>query len=399
VEPSPERRIAELGAVLLKRLDELSEAMAGRISAAVDGYGDDGLVPIEDLRDTCRLQLDVILRSIASPRAVTVSWAEQNGRQRAKQGVPLPFVMDSYRAAGRYVWETLVAEARTTGLLDGDGLVRAASIVWLILDRFTNAMGVGYRDELTARIVAQEHERSALVEALLEGRITDTHTVWETAELLRISRRGPYAVVAAEVPEVGRHALPGVEEQLRGHDIASAWRLLPDLHLGIVVLPRAEQLQQLVSVLIRDARHRVGVSPMFAGLDGTAEALRLAKIALAGTTSSTALVTVFDDAPMAVAAASAPEVMSRIAQTILGSLNQLPDAERALLLETFEAWRDAGGSSEAAARRLFCHPNTVRHRLRRLAEATGRTLSAPQDVAELCLAVEATRQQPPESAS
>jgi DNA-binding PucR family transcriptional regulator len=197
------------------------------------------------------------------------------------------------------------------------------------------------------------------------------------------------------VPEVGRHALPGVEDQLRAQGIASAWRLLPDLHLGIVVLPRAEQLQKLVAVLIRDARQPVGVSPLYAGLDRTAEALRLAKIALAGTTSSTALVTVFDDAPLAVAAASAPEVMARIAQTILGSLNQMPDADRTLLLETFEVWRDAGGSAEAAGRRLFCHPNTVRHRLRRLSEATGRSLSAPQDVAELCLAVEAARQQPP----
>jgi DNA-binding PucR family transcriptional regulator len=40
------------------------------------------------------------------------------------------------------------------------------------------------------------------------------------------------------------------------------------------------------------------------------------------------------------------------------------------------------------------HPNTVRHRLRRIAAATGRSLTAPRDVAELCLALEAARQQP-----
>jgi hypothetical protein len=32
-----------------------------------------------------------------------------------------------------------------------------------------------------------------------------------------------------------------------------------------------------------------------------------------------------------------------------------------VLLDTLETWLDTGGSSEAAATALFCHPNTVRH--------------------------------------
>jgi PucR C-terminal helix-turn-helix domain len=55
---------------------------------------------------------------------------------------------------------------------------------------------------------------------------------------------------------------------------------------------------------------------------------------------------------------------------------------------------DSGGSASQAAARLFCHPNTVRHRLRRISAATGRSLSAPRDVAELCLAPDAARQHP-----
>jgi DNA-binding PucR family transcriptional regulator len=48
-------------------------------------------------------------------------------------------------------------------------------------------------------------------------------------------------------------------------------------------------------------------------------------------------------------------------------------------------------SPEAAAVALFCHPNTVRHRLRRLENATGRQLRKPRDIAELCLALAAER--------
>lgn len=42
---------------------------------------------------------------------------------------------------------------------------------------------------------------------------------------------------------------------------------------------------------------------------------------------------------------------------------------------------------------LFCHPNTVRHRLRRITAATGRTFIASRDVAERCPALQAARQQ------
>jgi sugar diacid utilization regulator len=40
---------------------------------------------------------------------------------------------------------------------------------------------------------------------------------------------------------------------------------------------------------------------------------------------------------------------------------------------------------------LVCHPNTVRHRLRRSEQRTGRPLSRPRNVAELCLAFEVHR--------
>jgi DNA-binding PucR family transcriptional regulator len=40
------------------------------------------------------------------------------------------------------------------------------------------------------------------------------------------------------------------------------------------------------------------------------------------------------------------------------------------LLETLDAFFAAGGVLESAARELFVHPNTVRYRLKRVAEVT-----------------------------
>jgi DNA-binding PucR family transcriptional regulator len=149
-------------------------------------------------------------------------------------------------------------------------------------------------------------------------------------------------------------------------------------------------MDQLVAALTRHAEHRVGVSPPYPRLDGTREALRFAKFAILGTAPG-AKVTLFDESPLAVTTASTPEVMARIVSSTLGPLDAVADRE--VLLDTLEAWRDAGGTTEQAAKQLFVHPNTVRQRLRRITALTGCTLTAPRDIAQLCLALEAVRQQ------
>ena len=86
--------------------------------------------------------------------------------------------------------------------------------------------------------------------------------------------------------------------------------------------------------------------------------------------------------------------MARIKSSLLWRVDELAADERTVLIDTFEAWLDAGGSANDTAARIFCHPNTVRHRLRRIEELTGRSLSRPRDLAELCLAFEVDRQLP-----
>jgi DNA-binding PucR family transcriptional regulator len=49
------------------------------------------------------------------------------------------------------------------------------------------------------------------------------------------------------------------------------------------------------------------------------------------------------------------------------------------LTETLDAYLDSGGAIEACARKLFVHPNTVRYRLKRIADFTGRDPTLPRD--------------------
>ncbi|MFT9485504.1 PucR family transcriptional regulator, partial [Mycobacteroides abscessus] len=59
-------------------------------------------------------------------------------------------------------------------------------------------------------------------------------------------------------------------------------------------------------------------------------------------------------------------------------MRPLADAGPALT-ETLDAYLDSGGAIEACARALFVHPNTVRYRLKRITDFTGRDPTSPRD--------------------
>jgi hypothetical protein len=65
---------------------------------------------------------------------------------------------------------------------------------------------------------------------------------------------------------------------------------------------------------------------------------------------------------------------------------------RETLVETLAAYFAQGRSLEATARSLFCHPNTVRYRLRQVAELTGFTPTDPRDAFTLEIALVLGRQ-------
>jgi DNA-binding PucR family transcriptional regulator len=101
-------------------------------------------------------------------------------------------------------------------------------------------------------------------------------------------------------------------------------------------------------------------------------------------------VAVFEGSVLATAAVSAPEMMVKSVGDALDGFRDLPDEEREILIDTFRVWQD-NDSVRVTAQQLVVHPNTVRHRLRRIENHTGRSLSRPRDVAELCLAFEVHR--------
>ena len=61
-------------------------------------------------------------------------------------------------------------------------------------------------------------------------------------------------------------------------------------------------------------------------------------------------------------------------------------AAGSVLTDTLDAYLDCGGAVETCARQLFVHPNTVRYRLKRIGEITGRDPTNPRDAYVLRIA-------------
>jgi sugar diacid utilization regulator/uncharacterized protein YoaH (UPF0181 family) len=295
--------------------------------------------------------------------------------------VGAPIIVD-----GR-VWGLAAVGSLQPGPMPADTEVRISRFAELI----AAAVVAGYRDEQKQQLLADGSQRLILVDALLDGQAFGDCRLREVACRLRLPINGPFVVAAAHVPNMDVEPLPEIESKLRSLDIYSAWRLLPDLQVGIVHVASDRKLDTVIALVSRMTTVRVGVSAAFKDLRATPRALHLARMMLRGPTDSTSSVAVFDGSILATAAVSAPEVMIHTASAALGGFGDLSDEDRETLFETFRVWRDNDASVRGAAEVLICHPNTVRHRLRRIEKHTGRSLSRPRDIAELCLAFEVHR--------
>ncbi|MFD0328216.1 PucR family transcriptional regulator [Streptacidiphilus monticola] len=137
------------------------------------------------------------------------------------------------------------------------------------------------------------------------------------------------------------------------------------------------------------ATGRVGLSPVYQRLDQTMRTLRYAQVALESLPQGSAAVRQLDDAPLTGLVLANLDSTRRAVNRVLGGVLCLPDNERTTLLATAQAWLQAHGSAAEAAQALYCHPNTVRYRLRRLEEHLRGPLEDPLVLGELAVALDA----------
>jgi PucR-like helix-turn-helix protein/diguanylate cyclase with GGDEF domain len=386
----PDPAVATVALRLLERIEVLATELTDVIRKAEPFYDNGGVVSVEDLRTSVRHNLAHILSRLSGRPVPGLEPPRVTGRRRAEQAVPLPAVLHSYRVAGTFIWASILAEAAgdevaTTALLD------AGSELWLIIDTYSGSVTDAYRDAVAERARSDSQTRNALLDVVLRGDLGDGSRLWDSAAALRLPHHGAFVVVAARPPRPAVESIPHAEQALRTRGMRSVWRVEIDAHVGVVVLTPRLGIERLCALLGELATGPVGISARYESLDQTPAALRQARLAYATATPGTHELVRYEQVPVAVLLASAPDAAATVAQAVLGPVLALPAAECDILLGTLRTWFTEHGATAVAAEKLHLHRNTVRYRLKRIEDLTGRSLTQPTGIAELHLASEAAR--------
>ena len=382
--------LRDLTRALLRDNPDLPTQLASAVREHSPRYRDPELITEETLSRACATYVAFICGDDIFDRgyddAITVL-----GGERARSGMPLADLLDALRYGFGFLWDSLVEHTRSLGSTTDAELVQMSAEAWQLTDRFTELLQRGYSAELAQARMTLEHERFSLVGTLLASANSESATLWQAADRLGLPREGGFVVVAIQGARAGELPLPGIDAVLTQNHIVSAWVLLSDVQVGIVGM-NVEHAMAVLRSHLEAKRATAGISPRFHDYGRTAQAGRLARIALAATRPFST--TVFADSPVGMAAAGAPDVAAEVIDEVLGALMALPALESDLLLGALDAWFEADGSVDLAASALFVHPNTVRNRLRRLESLTGRVLANPREASEVYLALTSWRKRP-----
>ena len=224
------------------------------------------------------------------------------------------------------MWQAF-AEMANSVALESTDISEAATLMWEVHDLCTQTTAEGFAQEASERLVADHERRSALLELLLRGPLADRHALSFLAAGPRLPAEGPYIAIVTEAADAGVNPMPDLDVQLR-----SLW---PAPECGW-----------------RESR-----SPAPEPHSSTSASSMSSPSSWPRSATPTSWAT-------SVTACSAVSI-------------PCPRTNEPFCSRRSKTWLDAGGSSEAAAVALFCHPNTVRHRLRRLEAATGPATARP----------------------
>ncbi len=275
-----------------------------------------------------------------------------------------------------------------------------------------------------AQAVARTERRLVgdFLDALLEGELSAE----ETRRRLRFLGLGEAAALAVLVghpdpppPQVvtaeagpkaeGEHALEALRRQVEDRLSCRSARYVCNLHDGVVAalfeaadLPEARAAAEDVAAgaLARGAPGRFGLGAPEADPSALRRAYQEARFALgaagAGATGTGAgagagRVASVDDLGshrllLALQEDAALEAFSR---GLVGPLRAYDQRQHGALVDSLRTFLEHNGNWESAARALSVHRHTLRYRIRRIAELTGRDLDLAADRVEFWLALQA----------
>jgi hypothetical protein len=373
-------RLTELAPMLLDQVDSMADRMVEVLLRTEPAYRQlcgNGAV---EMRASARANLERGMRTLigaASGSRTSLGDARDVGRRRAAQGIPLEAVLRAYRLGGQVTWEALLDVSRRSEGAHDTLLLEVAGVIWRTNDAECAAVAEGYREEQGRIAGVDDETRQHVLEGLLDGRGGDPAFVRTASELLAVPLHARLVAVVALVAEDGGPGLDAPASALLKRGVRSVWGRRSGAQVGIVALGTMTG-HEVMSWLRTAASGPVGVSAIVDGAAEVDSAYRLAETAARTLPSGAQRVVSIDERLPEALLSNSPEISSRLVGQSLGGLLDLPGDERDVLLDTLAAFLVSDGSPTRAADELYCHRNTVMHRLRRIETVTGHKVTDPR---------------------
>ncbi len=393
----PRTRILER---LQARVEELARLTTECILAEVGGFG-----PIRDAelggelmalaQPGIALLVNVLSRALP-PTPHELDFIRERARHRARQLVPLSALLHAYLIANRVVGQAIAGEAGSgvASLSAALGLTAMASEYTLVT---ITAMADAYLETVQGDLADLERRRCELLETLLVGRLGAGAVLARTAAGLGLDPGRTHVAVVATVRTFAGDGDQGPLLRWAADAIARAAGQ-PDRQAFVVTrgaevvallrqrsqASTADVLERAAGVLrdSRQAQLTAGVGPAFTELAELRGSHDEARRALRHASASRPIVSgpeelrLFDELTLSAERTVAALIPERTREVL----------EDPILRASLEAFSAANLNVAVAAHGLFIHPNTLRYRLRRIAERTGCDPHVFTDLLELMTA-------------
>ncbi|MFE7718535.1 PucR family transcriptional regulator [Nocardia rhizosphaerihabitans] len=301
------------------------------------------------------------------------------GQYEAQVGRPIDALNASFRLGARIAWRHWSATAQAHGMETGD-IARFAELNFYYIDTLADAAVSGHAGELASAGQRRQRAREYLAEKLLAGADPD-----EVLAATRLAEwRAPESMIAVTLPRAEtRNAIPLLDP----HTLMTNGDLVPGQarsDLAVLLVPVTVTASR-AALIGRLAGIRAVVGPEQPWLEVHYSAI-LATRAWGYRTHETWPVDT-ESALAALVVDADPRTRERQRAVALASFDHLRPDTRARYEETLRAWLLHQGRREDVARHLVLHPQTVRYRMDRIREILGDTLSDPERVLDLVIAL------------
>ena len=378
----------EVADVLRPELPALADEIVAEVSRGVPDYARPLEGPFgQALRAGVEEALARFTRFVADPKADPDAGRDvylNLGRGEMRAGRSLDALLAAYRLGARVAWRRLAAAGERAGLSPRT-LYALAEAIFAYIDELSADSIEGYAREQAAAAGALQRRRQRLAAMLVHDPPVAPATVEAAASNAgwRLPRSLSVLVVEADESSDGAERL--------------AVRLGPDAlvthqpPLNVALIPTPARREELEAA-VRDRRAALGPDVPWQeaalSFERAREVLRLA--GEGGIDGDEALL-VAERHRLSLLLGADRRLARDVAESALAPLESETELSKERLGSTLDAWLRHRGRTEAVAKALHVHPQTVRYRLARLRELFGSRLDDPDGRFELELALRARR--------